>query len=79
VETSAADCCGSIKEEAMQPAARDRYLLFALGAATGSAVGLIIGALVSFWLGDEAIEGLRRAFRYLFGRDRQPNFELFLQ
>ena len=63
----------------MRATARDRYVLFALGAATGSAVGLIIGALLSFWLGDEAVDGLKRALRYLFGRDQQPNFELFLQ
>ncbi len=63
----------------MQPTGRDRYLLFALGAAIGSAIGLVIGALLSFWLGDEAVDGLQRAFRHLFGRDRQPNFELFLQ
>lgn len=58
---------------------RDRYLLFALGAAAGSAVGLILGALVSFWLGEEAAEGLRRAVRRLLGRDDHVNFELFLQ
>lgn len=63
----------------MRATARDRYLLFALGAAAGSAVGLIIGALISFWLGDEAVDGLKRAFRHLLGRDQQPNFELFLQ
>lgn len=58
---------------------RDRYLLFALGAAAGSAVGLIIGAVMSFWLGEEAVEGLKRAVRRLLGRDDHPNFELFLQ
>ena len=58
---------------------RDRYLLFAIGAATGSAVGLIIGAVMSFWLGEEAVEGLKRAVRRLLGRDDHPNFELFLQ
>ncbi len=63
----------------MESTARDRYLLFALGAAVGSATGLVVGALLSFWLGDEAVDGLRRAFRHLLGRDRQPNFELFLQ
>jgi hypothetical protein len=63
----------------MEATARDRYLLFALGAAIGSAVGLVAGALLSFWLGDEAADGLRRAFRHLLGRDEQPNFELFLQ
>ena len=63
----------------MEATARDRYVLFALGAATGSALGLIVGALISFWLGDEAVDGLKRAFRHLLGRDQQPNFELFLQ
>ena len=58
---------------------RDRYLLFALGAAAGSAVGLVIGALVSFWLGEEAAEGLKRVVRRLLGRDDHVNFELFLQ
>ncbi len=63
----------------MGATARDRYVLFALGAATGSAIGLVLGALISFWLGDEAVDGLKRAFRHLLGRDQQPNFELFLQ
>jgi hypothetical protein len=63
----------------MEATARDRYVLFALGAATGSALGLVIGALISFWLGDEAVDGLKRAFRHLLGRNQQPNFELFLQ
>jgi hypothetical protein len=63
----------------MSANSRDRYLLFALGAAAGSAVGLIIGALVSFWLGEEAAEGLKRAVRRLLGHDDHVNFELFLQ
>ncbi len=63
----------------MGATARDRYVLFALGAATGSAIGLVLGALISFWLGEEAVDGLKRAFRHLLGRDQQPNFELFLQ
>ena len=69
-------CKGTI---GMRVTVQDRYILFALGAATGSAVGLIVGALISFWLGDEALDGLTRAIRRLLGRDRQPNFELFLQ
>ncbi len=63
----------------MQLSARDRYMLFALGAAAGSAIGLIIGAVLSFWLGEDAVDGLRRTLRRLLGRDDQPNFELFLQ
>lgn len=63
----------------MQLSVRDRYMLFALGAAAGSALGLVVGAVLSFWLGDDAVDGLRRALRRLIGRDDQPNFELFLQ
>ena len=63
----------------MSTNSRDRYVLFALGAAAGSAVGLVIGALVSFWLGDEAAEGLKRMMRRLLGHDDHVNFELFLQ
>lgn len=63
----------------MRANSRDRYLLFALGAATGSAVGLIVGALATFWLGDEAVDGLKRAMRRLLNQDDQVNFELFLQ
>ena len=63
----------------MSANSRDRYLLFALGAAAGSAVGLIVGAVVSFWLGEEAAEGLKRTVRRLLGHDDRVNFELFLQ
>lgn len=63
----------------MSANSRDRYVLFALGAAAGSAVGLIVGALVSFWLGEEAAEGLKRMVRRMFGHDDHVNFELFLQ
>ena len=63
----------------MSANSRDRYLLFALGAAAGSAVGLIVGAIVSFWLGEEAAEGIKRTVRRLLGHDDHVNFELFLQ
>ncbi|GAC1355497.1 MAG: hypothetical protein NVS4B8_09540 [Herpetosiphon sp.] len=58
---------------------RNRYLVFALGAAVGSAVGILVGALATFWLGDEAADGLKRALRHLLGRDDRLNFELFSQ
>ncbi|GIV96142.1 MAG: hypothetical protein KatS3mg057_0799 [Herpetosiphonaceae bacterium] len=57
----------------------NHYLLFALGAAAGSALGLIVGSLLAYWLGEEAIEAVSRAFRRLTGRGNEPNFELFLQ
>jgi membrane protein YqaA with SNARE-associated domain len=55
------------------------YLLFVLGAAAGSALGLILGSLLAYWLGEEAVETLTRAFRRLTGQGNEPNFELFLQ
>jgi len=55
------------------------YLLFALGAAAGSALGLVIGSLLTYWLGEEAVQAVGRALRRLTGQGDKPNFELFLQ
>jgi hypothetical protein len=60
-------------------AKHSHYLLFALGAAAGSALGLVIGSLLTYWLGEEAVEAFSRAFRRLTGQGNEPNFELFLQ
>jgi len=56
-----------------------RYLLFALGAALGSAVGLILGSLLTFWIGEETLRAIQRGFRRLTGGDDRPNFEMLLQ
>ena len=32
-----------------------RYILFGLGAALGSAVGLVLGSLLTFWIGEETL------------------------
>ena len=58
---------------------RDPYLVFALGAATGSAIGLIVGSLLAFWLGEDTVRAISRGLRRLAGREREQNFELFLQ
>lgn len=58
---------------------RDSYLVFALGAATGSAIGLIVGSLLAYWLGEDTVRTIGRGIRRLTGREREPNFELFLQ
>ena len=63
----------------VQQSSHKHYVLFALGAATGSALGLIIGSLLAYWFGEEAVESISRAFRRLTGRSSEPNFELFLQ
>jgi hypothetical protein len=58
---------------------RDHYILFALGAAAGSAVGLVLGSVLAYWLGDDTVRAIGRGLRRLAGRDPEPNFELFLQ
>lgn len=56
-----------------------RYLLFGLGAALGSAVGLILGSLLTFWIGEETWRAIQRGLRRLTGGDDRPNFEMLLQ
>jgi len=56
-----------------------RYLLFALGAAVGSALGLVIGSLLTFWLGEGAVRTIQRGIKRISGSDDHPNFDLLLQ
>jgi len=56
-----------------------RYLLFALGADVGSALGLVIGSLLTFWLGEGAVRTIQRGIRRITGSDDHPNFDLLLQ
>ena len=58
---------------------RDHYITFALGAAAGSAVGLVLGSILAYWLGEDTVQAINRGLRRLSGRDPEPNFELFLQ
>ncbi|KAB8145223.1 hypothetical protein F8S13_05175 [Chloroflexia bacterium SDU3-3] len=54
------------------------FLLFGLGAALGSAIGLILGSLLTFWIGQGTLRAIQRGFRRLTNGD-QPNFEMLLQ
>lgn len=54
-------------------------ILFASGAALGSALGLVLGSLLTFWLGDGTMRALQRGMRRLSGDDSHPNFDLLLQ
>lgn len=56
-----------------------RYILFGLGAACGSALGLILGSLLTFWIGEETLRAVQRGLRRLTGGDDRPNFEMLLQ
>jgi hypothetical protein len=58
---------------------RTRYILFALGAAVGSALGLVIGSLLTFWVGEGAVKVVQRGLRRLTGNDDHPNFDMLLQ
>lgn len=58
---------------------RKRFILFATGAALGSALGLVIGSALTFWLGDGTLRALQRGLRRLGGDDGHPHFDLLLQ
>ncbi len=58
---------------------RKRIILFASGAALGSALGLVIGSLLTFWLGEGTVRALQRGVRRISGDDGHPNFDLLLQ
>jgi hypothetical protein len=58
---------------------RKRFILFASGAALGSALGLVIGSLLTFWLGEGTVRAVQRGMRRLGGDDSHPNFDLLLQ
>jgi len=58
---------------------RKRFILFASGAALGSALGLVIGSLLTFWLGEGTVRALQRGVRRMSGDDGHPNFDLLLQ
>jgi membrane protein YqaA with SNARE-associated domain len=55
---------------------RSRIMAFSLGAAIGSAVGLILGSLLTYWIGDETIKALSSKWNR---QPDQPNFEKLLQ
>jgi hypothetical protein len=55
---------------------RSRIMAFSLGAAIGSALGLVIGSLLTYWIGDETIRTIRSGLQR---QPDQPNFEKLLQ
>lgn len=58
---------------------RKRFILFASGAAIGSALGLVLGSLLTFWLGEGTVRAIQRGLRRLGGDDGHPHFDLLLQ
>lgn len=53
-------------------------LLFGIGAAVGSALGIILGSLLTFWIGEGTLRAVQRGLRRLTGGDH-PDFEALLQ
>lgn len=58
---------------------RKRMILFATGAAFGSALGLVVGSLLTFWLGEGTVRAIQRGIRRISGDDGHPSFDLLLQ
>lgn len=63
----------------MDSSKHTRYVLFGIGAAIGSAVGLVLGSLLAYWIGDETVRAIQRGLRRATGGDDRPNFEMLLQ
>ena len=60
----------------MIPSLTRRDALSRLGGGFG---GLILGSLLTFWIGEETLRAIQRGFRRLTGGDDRPNFEMLLQ
>jgi hypothetical protein len=57
-----------------------RPKVFGAGVSLGMLAGILIGSLVTMWLGDAAIDLAHRVIERVSGRDdRNINFELLLQ
>lgn len=53
--------------------------MFGAGVSVGVFAGILIGSLVTLWLGDAAVEMAHRLIDRLSGRGDEPHFELLLQ
>jgi hypothetical protein len=56
-----------------------RPQVFGAGVSLGMLTGIVIGSLVTLWLGEAALELAHRIVERLSGRDEKINFELLLQ
>lgn len=53
--------------------------LFGAGVSVGMLAGILVGSLVTLWLGDAAVDLAHRMIDRISGRDDRVNFELLLQ
>ena len=64
----------------MADAGMPRPQVFGAGVSVGMVAGILIGSLVTLWLGDAAVDLAHRMIdRLSEGRRRKINFELLLQ
>jgi len=56
-----------------------RPQVFGAGVSLGMFAGIVIGSVVTLWLGESALELAHRTIERLGGRRDQVNFELLLQ
>ena len=56
-----------------------RPQVFGAGLSLGMLAGILIGSLVTLWLGDAAIDLIHRMLDRLSGKRERVNFELLLQ
>jgi hypothetical protein len=56
-----------------------RPQVFGAGVSVGMLAGILIGSLVTLWLGDAAVELAHRMIDRISGRRDHVNFELLLQ
>ena len=56
-----------------------RPQVFGAGVSLGMLTGIVIGSLVTLWLGEALLDLAHRLLERLSGRDDRVNFELLLQ
>jgi uncharacterized membrane protein len=56
-----------------------RPQIFGAGVSLGMFAGIVIGSLVTMWLGEAAVDLAHRMFERMAGRRERVNFELLLQ
>jgi len=56
-----------------------RPQVFSAGVSLGMFAGILIGSLVTWWLGEATLGLLQRALGRMFGRRDRVHFELLLQ
>ena len=61
------------------PVRHTRAVSFGIGAAVGSALGMLLGSVITYWLGEMTIRAIQRGIRRMSGADDHPNFEALAQ